>query len=96
MNQRANNVKSSSLQNSSASTLNNSCPAIVLLQVCTTNESFFELTDGKGSLTRRTKDYDAAMTVQWISFKVKKIVVKCKEKSIVRCRGFQHFRIGCA
>jgi hypothetical protein len=94
MNQRANNVKSSSLENPSASTLNNGCSTIILFQVCTTNESFDELRDGKRSLTRRTKDYYAAMTSQWISFQIKKIVIERKEESIVRRRSFQHFRVG--
>jgi hypothetical protein len=94
MNQPANNVKLSSLENPSAPTLNNSGSTIILFQICTTNEGLYELRDSKGSLTRRTKDYDAAMTVQWVSFQVKKIVVERKEVSIVRGRSFEHFRVG--
>ncbi|MDX6446296.1 MAG: hypothetical protein QOH71_3370 [Blastocatellia bacterium] len=95
MNQPPNNVKLSSFENPSASTLNNSGSTIILFQICTTNEGLYELRDSKGSLTRRTKDYDAAMTVQWVSFQVKKIVVERKEESIVRGRSFEHFRVGC-
>jgi len=76
--QGASNVKSSSSDNSRAGALNDSCPTIILSNVCTANESLDERPNGQCSLTRRTEDYDASMTVQRISLQVEKIVVESK------------------
>src|SRR5213075_1009681 len=76
MNLPASKIKSSALEDSSARSLNDGNLTHMLFQVCTANESLYELCDCQRTLTRGAKNYDASMALGRVGFEIKKIRVE--------------------